>query len=151
MPPICQPSEAGADSKIMMTTNPFDVSDFDDSGADDDKLREECGIFGVSDVEGAAAMVALGLHALQHRGQEAAGISSYDGFEFRTHRANGHVAGNFDREEVIGDGRANESPAARDLEGDASASSPRVPRGASAWQEGPQHRVPRAGGSLVVE
>lgn len=87
----------------MMTTNPFDVSPFDTSDADDDKLREECGIFGVSDVEGAAAMVALGLHALQHRGQEAAGITSYDGDEFRTHRANGHVAGNFDREEVIGE------------------------------------------------
>ena len=75
----------------MLTTNPYD----------DDKLREECGIFGVCDVEGAAAMVALGLHALQHRGQEAAGISSFDGKEFHTHRAMGHVAGNFDREEVI--------------------------------------------------
>lgn len=75
-----------------ITTNPFD----------DDKLREECGIFGVSRVEGAAAMVALGLHALQHRGQEAAGISSYDDHDFHTHRAMGHVAGNFDREDVIG-------------------------------------------------
>jgi amidophosphoribosyltransferase len=75
-----------------LTTNPFD----------DDKLREECGIFGVSRVEGAAAMVALGLHALQHRGQEAAGISSYDDHDFHTHRAMGHVAGNFDREDVIG-------------------------------------------------
>ena len=56
----------------MITTNPFDVSAPDDG----DKLREECGIFGVSDAEGAAAMVALGLHALQHRGQEAAGITS---------------------------------------------------------------------------
>ena len=75
----------------MLTTNPFD----------DDKLREECGIFGVSNAEGAAAMVALGLHALQHRGQEAAGITSFDGHEFHTHRAMGHVAGNFDRDEVI--------------------------------------------------
>jgi amidophosphoribosyltransferase len=74
-----------------LTTNPFD----------DDKLREECGIFGVYDVEGAAAMVALGLHALQHRGQEAAGITSFDGVDFHTHRAMGHVAGNFDREDVI--------------------------------------------------
>ena len=82
----------------MMTTNPFDAS-----VDDDDKLREECGIFGVSDAEGAAAMVALGLHALQHRGQEAAGITSFNGHEFRTHRANGHVAGNFDSEEVIGE------------------------------------------------
>ena len=75
----------------MLTTNPFD----------DDKLREECGIFGVYDTDGAAAMTALGLHALQHRGQEAAGITSYDGTEFHTHRAMGHVAGNFDREEII--------------------------------------------------
>ncbi len=75
----------------MITTNPFD----------DDKLREECGIFGVSGAEGAAALVALGLHALQHRGQEAAGITSFDGQVFHTHRAMGHVAGNFDRDEII--------------------------------------------------
>ncbi len=75
----------------MLTTHPFD----------DDKLREECGIFGVHGAEGASAMVALGLHALQHRGQEAAGITSWDGTEFHTHRAMGHVAGNFDRDEVI--------------------------------------------------
>lgn len=76
----------------MLTTNPFE----------DDKLREECGIFGVSGTDGeAAALVALGLHALQHRGQEAAGVTSFDGREFHTHRAMGHVAGNFDRDEVI--------------------------------------------------
>jgi amidophosphoribosyltransferase len=75
----------------MLTTNPYD----------DDKLREECGIFGVSAMEGAAALVALGLHALQHRGQEAAGITTYDGHHFHTHRAMGHVAGNFDRDDVI--------------------------------------------------
>jgi amidophosphoribosyltransferase len=76
----------------MLTTNPFD----------DDKLREECGIFGVSGASGSgAALVALGLHALQHRGQEAAGITSFDGHHFHTHRAMGHVAGNFDRDDVI--------------------------------------------------
>ncbi|SFP33617.1 amidophosphoribosyltransferase [Sphingomonas rubra] len=75
----------------MLTTNPFD----------DDKLREECGVFGVSGSDSAAALVALGLHALQHRGQEAAGITSFDGTHFHTHRAMGHVAGNFDRDEVI--------------------------------------------------
>jgi amidophosphoribosyltransferase len=44
---------------------------------DDDKLREECGVFGVIGVQEAANFVALGLHALQHRGQEAAGIVAY--------------------------------------------------------------------------
>ncbi|WP_116092635.1 amidophosphoribosyltransferase [Sphingomonas crusticola] len=75
----------------MLTTNPFD----------DDKLREECGVFGVYNAESAAAVVALGLHALQHRGQEAAGITSWDGALFHSHRAMGHVAGNFDRDETI--------------------------------------------------
>ncbi|WP_404713967.1 amidophosphoribosyltransferase [Sphingomonas sp. MMS24-J13] len=75
----------------MLTTNPFD----------DDKLREECGIFGVYGSETASAVVALGLHALQHRGQEAAGVTSWDGDNFHAHRAMGHVAGNFDRDDVI--------------------------------------------------
>ncbi|URD61189.1 amidophosphoribosyltransferase [Sphingomonas sp. KRR8] len=75
----------------MLTTNPFD----------DDKLKEECGIFGIWNADAAASFVALGLHALQHRGQEAAGISSMDGVGFHSHRAAGHVAGNFDRDEVI--------------------------------------------------
>ena len=75
----------------MLTTHPFD----------DDRLREECGVFGIADNDSAAAVVALGLHALQHRGQEAAGITSYDGAAFHSHRAMGHVAGTFDRDEVI--------------------------------------------------
>ena len=75
----------------MLTTHPFE----------DDKLREECGVFGIAGAEKAAAVVALGLHALQHRGQEAAGITSYDGADFHSHRAMGHVAGNFDRDDVI--------------------------------------------------
>jgi len=75
----------------MLTTNPFD----------DDKLREECGIFGIWGADKAASFVALGLHALQHRGQEAAGITSFDGTHFHSHRAMGMVAGNFDRDEVI--------------------------------------------------
>ncbi|PMU83906.1 amidophosphoribosyltransferase, partial [Pseudomonas sp. GP01-A4] len=67
----------------MLTTNPFDVSQ------DGDTLHEECGIFGISGAAHAARLVALGLHALQHRGQEAAGITSFDGTEFHTHRAMG--------------------------------------------------------------
>lgn len=68
---------------------------------DDDHLREECGVFGVWGVDQASAMVALGLHALQHRGQEAAGIVSLNGSSFHAHRAMGHVAGNFDSDKVI--------------------------------------------------
>ena len=49
---------------------------------DDDKLHEECGVFGVVDHDDAAALTALGLHALQHRGQEACGIVTYDGEGF---------------------------------------------------------------------
>ena len=43
------------------------------------KLKEECGVFGISNFEDASALTALGLHALQHRGQEGCGIVSYDG------------------------------------------------------------------------
>ena len=68
---------------------------------DDDSLREECGIFGVCAHEDAAALAALGLHALQHRGQESAGIVTHDGKRFHTHRALGLVGDNFGHEEVI--------------------------------------------------
>jgi amidophosphoribosyltransferase len=57
--------------------------------------REECGIFGLFGHPDAAAHTALGLHALQHRGQEAAGIVSFDGSVFHTHRALGHVGDTF--------------------------------------------------------
>ena len=80
----------------MLTTNPFDAI-----GLDGDKLREECGVFGIWGADKAASFVALGLHALQHRGQEAAGITSFDGAHFHSHRAMGHVAGNFDSDNVI--------------------------------------------------
>ncbi|WP_295631540.1 amidophosphoribosyltransferase [Novosphingobium sp.] len=63
--------------------------------ADGDKLHEECGVFGVVGGRDAAAIVALGLHALQHRGQEAVGITSFDGLEFYSRRGIGHVAQNF--------------------------------------------------------
>src|SRR5262245_33493911 len=80
----------------MLTTNPFDPNSLDG-----DKLREECGVFGIWGADNAASFVALGLHALQHRGQEAAGVVSYDGQHFHAHKAMGHVAGSFDRDEII--------------------------------------------------
>lgn len=74
-----------------LTTDPFD----------DDKLREECGIFGISGKDAAATMVALGLHALQHRGQEAAGIVSFDGEHFHAHHAMGHVGDTYNQPSII--------------------------------------------------
>ena len=68
---------------------------------DGDKLREECGIFGAIGAPDATAVTALGLHALQHRGQEAAGIVSFDGAEFFVRRGLGHVAENFSSQEAI--------------------------------------------------
>ena len=68
---------------------------------DDDKLREECGVFGVYGHKDSSALTALGLHALQHRGQEAAGIVTYDGKQFHGHRAPGHVGDIFSNEAVI--------------------------------------------------
>jgi amidophosphoribosyltransferase len=62
---------------------------------DDDTPRLECGVFGVFDVESAAALTALGLHALQHRGQEACGIAAFDGQRFHTERHMGHVGDAF--------------------------------------------------------
>jgi amidophosphoribosyltransferase len=67
----------------------------------DDKLREECGIFGMYGHADSAAHTALGLHALQHRGQEAAGIVTYDGEHFHSHRSLGLVGDNFSSASVI--------------------------------------------------
>jgi amidophosphoribosyltransferase len=69
--------------------------------ADGDRLREECGVFGIFGHPDAAAITALGLHALQHRGQEAAGIVSFDGTRFHSERRMGLVGDNFSRREVI--------------------------------------------------
>ena len=71
------------------------------SEMDADKLHEECGVFGVWGVADAAAVTALGLHALQHRGQEATGIVSYDGQRFHSHRGLGLVGDNFSDAKVI--------------------------------------------------
>ena len=69
---------------------------------DDDKFHEECGVFGLWNAKDAAALTALGLHALQHRGQEAAGIVSLnDGGTFHAHRGRGLVGDNFSDAKVI--------------------------------------------------
>jgi len=68
---------------------------------DDDKLHEECGVFGIYGTDDAAAHTALGLHALQHRGQESAGIVSYDGNRFNTHRNLGLVGDIFSSQAVM--------------------------------------------------
>jgi amidophosphoribosyltransferase len=73
----------------------------DDLNCDADRLREECGVFGIFGHPDAAAITALGLHALQHRGQEAAGIVSFDGKRFHSERRMGLVGDNFSRREVI--------------------------------------------------
>ena len=67
----------------------------------DDKLHEECGVFGIQGHQDAAAHTALGLHALQHRGQEAAGMVVYDGKQFNAHRDMGLVGDTFSSERVM--------------------------------------------------
>ncbi|HZU64827.1 MAG TPA: amidophosphoribosyltransferase [Novosphingobium sp.] len=81
-------------------TTPWDIAPDGDGG---DHLHEECGIFGVIGARQAASMVALGLHALQHRGQEAVGITSFDGTEFFSYRGIGHVAHVFNNQDIFAD------------------------------------------------
>ncbi|MBV8889454.1 MAG: amidophosphoribosyltransferase [Alphaproteobacteria bacterium] len=72
------------------------------TGCDDtDHFREECGVFGVYGHPDSAALAALGLHALQHRGQEAAGIVAFDGEQFSAHRGLGLVSDNFSSPEIM--------------------------------------------------
>jgi amidophosphoribosyltransferase len=79
-------------SRTMPLAHPFD----------DDKLKEECGIFGVVGVADAANFVALGLHALQHRGQEAGGIVVHDAEHgFNSARRMGYVRDNFTSAELL--------------------------------------------------
>jgi amidophosphoribosyltransferase len=68
---------------------------------EDDTLRLECGVFGVYGVRDAAAITALGLHALQHRGQEACGIAAFDGQRFHTERHMGHVGDAFTGADLV--------------------------------------------------
>jgi amidophosphoribosyltransferase len=80
-------------------STPWDIS----TSGEDDHLHEECGVFGVIHGRSAASMVALGLHALQHRGQEAVGITSFAGGEFFSHRGIGHVAQVFNNQDIFVD------------------------------------------------
>ena len=66
-----------------------------------DKIREECGVFGISNINDASALTALGLHALQHRGQEGCGIVSYDGKNYYSEKRFGLVGDNFNNEDTI--------------------------------------------------
>ena len=68
---------------------------------DHDHFHDECGVFGIYGHPDAAATTALGLHALQHRGQEAVGIVTYDGEHFHSHKALGLVGDNFGSKSVI--------------------------------------------------
>src|SRR5262252_7653202 len=77
-----------------------DDGDFD-LDLNGDRLREECGVFGIYGHPDAATITALGLHALQHRGQEAAGIVSFDGRRFHSERRLGLVGDTFSRREII--------------------------------------------------
>ncbi len=86
------PTRPAAMLKQMPPAHPFD----------DDKLHEECGVFGVVGVVDAANFVALGLHALQHRGQEAGGIVSHDPDEgFNSVRRFGYVRDNFTSQSLM--------------------------------------------------
>lgn len=78
-------------SSPLPRANPFD----------DDKLREECGVFGIFGTSDAARHTVLGLHALQHRGQEAAGIVSHSAERFHSQRSLGHVGDSFSNEETM--------------------------------------------------
>ena len=75
-------------------TTPFDLPAVASTDGDD-HLHEECAVFGVFGSSEANVLTALGLHALQHRGQEACGIVTFDGKSFHAHRGLGHVGENF--------------------------------------------------------
>lgn len=86
-----QGGKPGGKTEISYGSNPLD----------DDKLHEECGVFGIFGTTDAAALTALGLHALQHRGQEGAGICSFDGERFNLVRRHGLVGDQFTKQKVI--------------------------------------------------
>jgi amidophosphoribosyltransferase len=83
----------------ILPGHPFNT-DFDDEEGGD-KFREECGVFGIFDHPDAGVLTTLGLHALQHRGQEAAGIVTHDGRQFHNERHIGLVGDNFTKPAVV--------------------------------------------------
>ncbi|WP_024586214.1 amidophosphoribosyltransferase [Aliihoeflea sp. 2WW] len=78
-----------------------DADDTPFSSGGDDRFHDECGVFGIFGRQDASAIVTLGLHALQHRGQEAAGIVSYDGTQFHVERHIGLIGDTFTKQSVI--------------------------------------------------
>ncbi len=87
---------------LSVNTSPHSSRfDFANDVLDGDTLREECGVFGILGHKDSAALTALGLHALQHRGQEAAGIVSFDGAQFHSERRLGLVGDHFTDSSVI--------------------------------------------------
>ena len=93
-------AEAGSDHGSKPTGAPCRARSLD-LEMNADRLREECGVFGVFNHPDAAAITAIGLHALQHRGQEAAGIVVYDGQRFHSERRLGLVGDTFSDAAVI--------------------------------------------------
>ena len=67
----------------------------------DPKLKEECGVFGISNAKDASALTALGLHALQHRGQEGCGIVTFNGEQYFSEKRFGLVGDNFNKEKIL--------------------------------------------------
>ena len=71
------------------------------------RLKEECGVFGISNSKDASALTALGLHALQHRGQEGCGIVTFDGEKYYSEKRFGLVGDNFNEEKVLNNLKGN--------------------------------------------
>ena len=71
------------------------------------RLNEECGVFGISNTKDASALTALGLHALQHRGQEGCGIVTFDGKKYYSEKRFGLVGDNFNKEKVLNNLKGN--------------------------------------------
>ena len=65
------------------------------------RLKEECGVFGISNAKDASALTALGLHALQHRGQEGCGIVTFNGKQYFSEKRFGLVGDNFNKEKIL--------------------------------------------------